>query len=48
MKTVISQQILGAGAVLATLGIIGEVGVWAIALGISLYISGVIIGQSGQ
>lgn len=46
MKVIISQTLIGLGAVLATLGIVDEVGLWGLFVGVAVYLVGIAIGQS--
>ena len=45
MWIVVSQQLVGAGAILATLAIMGEVAEWLKWFGAGLYIIGLVMGQ---
>lgn len=43
---VLSQQLIGIGAILGTLSVVGEVDSWGLPTGVVIYIIGIIIGQS--
>lgn len=45
MMIMFSQQLIGGGVVLGTLAIVDRLGIWALAVGIVLYVLGVVVGQ---